>query len=69
MPKTSTLTKAHIIENITEAIGFTRIKTIETTEIMLELIKSIFVYGEDVLISGAVTRSSRSCWITLTKES
>jgi hypothetical protein len=40
MPKTGTLTKAHIIKNIAEAIGFTRIKTIETTEIMLELIKS-----------------------------
>ena len=40
MPKTGTLTKAQIIDNIAEESGFTRIKTIETTEIMLELIKS-----------------------------
>ena len=52
MPKTSTLTKAQIIENIAEANGFTRIKSVETTEIMLELIKSTLASGEDVLISG-----------------
>ena len=52
MPKTGTLTKAQIIEDIAEANGFTRIKSVETTEIMLELIKSTLASGEDVLISG-----------------
>ena len=52
MSKTGTLTKAQIIENIAEANGFTRIKSVETTEIMLELIKSTLASGEDVLVSG-----------------
>ena len=52
MPKTSTLTKAQIIENVAEENGFTRIKSVETIEIMLELIKSTLASGEDVLISG-----------------
>jgi hypothetical protein len=29
MPKTGTLTKSHIIDNVTEANGFTRIKSVE----------------------------------------
>jgi len=45
MPKTGTLTKAHIIDSIAETNGFTRIKTVETTEIMLELIKSTAGYS------------------------
>ncbi len=49
MPKTGTLTKAHIIDNIAKVNGFTRIKTLVTTEIMLELIKSTLESGEDVL--------------------
>ena len=52
MPKIGTLTKAQIIEDIAEANGFTRIKSVETTEIMLELIKSTLTSGEDVLVSG-----------------
>ena len=52
MTKTGTLTKAQIIEDIAEANGFTRIKSVETTEIMLELIKSTLASGEDVLVSG-----------------
>jgi integration host factor subunit alpha len=52
MSKTGTLTKAQIIEDIAEANGFTRIKAVETTEIMLELIKSTLASGEDVLVSG-----------------
>ena len=52
MPKTHTLTKAQIIENVAEENGFTRIKSVETIEIMLELIKSTLASGEDVLISG-----------------
>ncbi len=52
MPKIGTLTKAQIIEDIAEANNFTRIKSVETIEIMLELIKSTLASGEDVLISG-----------------
>ena len=52
MSKTGTLTKAQIIEDVAEANGFTRIKSVETTEIMLELIKSTLASGEDVLVSG-----------------
>ena len=52
MPKIGTLTKAQIIEDIAEANGFTRIKSVETAEIMLELIKSTLASGEDVLVSG-----------------
>jgi integration host factor subunit alpha len=52
MPKIGTLTKAQIIEDIAEVNGFTRIKSVETTEIMLELIKSTLASGEDVLVSG-----------------
>ena len=52
MSKIGTLTKAQIIENIAETNGFTRIKSVETTEIMLELIKSTLASGEDVLVSG-----------------
>jgi len=52
MSKTGTLTKAQIIEDIAEVNGFTRIKSVETTEIMLELIKSTLASGEDVLVSG-----------------
>jgi len=35
MPKTGTLTKAHIIDEIAETNGFTRIKAIETAKIMM----------------------------------
>jgi nucleoid DNA-binding protein len=34
-----TLTKAHIIDAVAEKRGFTRKKSIETVEILLELIK------------------------------
>ena len=52
MPKTGTLTKAHILEAVAEASGFTRKRSIETVEILLELIKQSLESGEDVLISG-----------------
>ncbi len=52
MPKKGTLTKAHIINAMIEQNGFTQKKSIETVEIMLELIKSNLESGEDVLISG-----------------
>ena len=47
-----TLTKAHIIDAVAEKNGFTRKKSIETVEILLELIKHTLETGEDVLISG-----------------
>ena len=50
MPLSGTLTKAHIVE--AEAIGFTRKKSIETVETLLELIKQSLASGDDVLISG-----------------
>ena len=47
-----TLTKAHIVQAVAEANGFTRKNSIETVEILLELIKRSLESGEDVLISG-----------------
>ena len=52
MPKLGTLTKVHIIDAVAEKNGFTRRKSIETVEILLELIKRTLEAGEDVLISG-----------------
>jgi len=47
-----TLTKAQIMEAVLKENRFTRKKSIETIEIMLEIIKSTLASGEDVLISG-----------------
>ena len=47
-----TRTKSHLIDAIAEQSGFTRIKSSETVETILELIKSTLAPGEDVLISG-----------------
>ena len=47
-----TLTKSQITDDIAEQNGFTRIKSTETVETILELIKSTIASGEDVLISG-----------------
>ena len=52
MPKSGTLTKAHIIDAVAEGNGYTRKKSIETVETVLELIKRSLESGEDVLISG-----------------
>ncbi len=52
MPLSGTLTKAHIIDAVAEKNGFTRKRSIETVEILLELIKRTLETGEDVLISG-----------------
>ena len=52
MPVKGTLTKAHIVDAVIEANGFTRRKSVETVETLLELIKSALESGEDVLISG-----------------
>ncbi len=47
-----TLTKSQITDAIAEQNGFTRIKSTETVETILELIKSTLSSGQDVLISG-----------------
>jgi integration host factor subunit alpha len=47
-----TLTKAHIVEAIAEQNRFTKKKSMETVETILELIKGSLVSGDDVLISG-----------------
>ena len=52
MPLSGTLTKAHIIDAVAERNGFTRKKSIDTVEILLELIKQSLESGDDVLISG-----------------
>ena len=52
MPKSGTLTKAHIVDAVAESNGYTRKKSIETVETVLELIKGSLESGEDVLISG-----------------
>jgi integration host factor subunit alpha len=52
MPKPGTLTKAHIIDEVAERNGYTRKKSIETIEILLELIKQSLESSNDVLISG-----------------
>jgi integration host factor subunit alpha len=51
-PKSGTLTKAHIIDAIAAGNGFTRKKSIETVETVLELIKQALESGDGVLISG-----------------
>ena len=46
------LTKSDLIDAIAEQNGFTKKKSSETVETVLELIKSPIASGEDVLISG-----------------
>ncbi len=52
MPLSGTLTKAKIIDTVAESNGYTRKKSVETVETVLELIKRSLESGEDVLISG-----------------
>ena len=46
------LTKAEIVSQLTNHLGFTKKQASETVETLLELIKSSLESGEDVLISG-----------------
>ena len=46
------LTKNDIVEEISTRNGFTRKKSIETVETLLEIMKNTHASGEDVLISG-----------------
>lgn len=47
-----TLTKAQLAEIIAEQNGFTRNKSIEIVENLIEIIKRTLENGEDVLVSG-----------------
>ena len=47
-----TLTKAQIIDAVADSNGYTRKKSMETVEILLELIKQSLESGNDVMISG-----------------
>jgi len=46
------LTKIQIIEKVMKRNGFTRKKSTETVETLLEIMKRTLESGEDVLISG-----------------
>jgi integration host factor subunit alpha len=46
------LTKADIVEAVQSEIGFTRHKSVQIVESLLELIKSNLESGDDVLFSG-----------------
>jgi len=46
------LTKNVIVEQIQTGLGFPKNKSVEITESLLELIKSSFASGDDVLVSG-----------------
>ena len=47
-----TLTKANIVEAVTEQIGYTKHQSSELIETLLETIKRTLESGEDVLVSG-----------------
>jgi len=47
-----TLTKAHIVDSVAEATGYTRNKSFEIVEILLELIKAALESGDNMMISG-----------------
>ena len=46
------LTKAQIVESISEQLEFTKRQSVEIVETLLEIIKKALESGEDVLISG-----------------
>ena len=47
-----TLTKEHLIESVYNNVGYSKNKSIELVESLLEIIKSTLESCEDVLISG-----------------
>ena len=47
-----TLTKANIVEAVSELIGHTKHQSSELIETLLEIIKRTLESGEDVLVSG-----------------
>jgi len=46
------LKKADIVDSVKDQIGFTRKKSVETVEALLEIIKSTLESGEDILSRG-----------------
>ena len=46
------LTKAAIIDRMTDELGIPKAKSIHVVESLLETIKSALVSGDDVLVSG-----------------
>ena len=46
------LTKADIIQNINQELGFPQKKSTELVEQLIEIIKSTLASGDDVLVSG-----------------
>ena len=50
MPET--LTKSQIVESISRENGFTKKKSVEAVENLLEIIKKTLESGEDILVSG-----------------
>ncbi|MBW2612426.1 MAG: integration host factor subunit alpha [Deltaproteobacteria bacterium] len=47
-----TLTKADIVEKLTDDLGFKKHQATQITESLLEIIKSTLEPGEDILVSG-----------------
>jgi integration host factor subunit alpha len=47
-----TLTKANIVDAVAEQIGYTKNRSVNTIETLLELIKRSLESGEDILVSG-----------------
>ena len=47
-----TLTKANIVDSINEQLGFSKKKSVETVDTLLEIMKKTLESGDDVLVSG-----------------
>jgi integration host factor subunit alpha len=47
-----TLTKADIVDTVTEKLGYSKIRSSEVIENVLEIMKKSLEEGQDVLISG-----------------
>ena len=47
-----TLTKAHIVEALTEHNGYAKKQSVNTIETLLEIIKRSLESGKDVMVSG-----------------
>ncbi len=52
-----TLTKAHIVEAVAEANGYTHKKSVETVETLLELIKSALESGHRIRSDSSTKKS------------
>ncbi len=46
------LTKIDIVETVAEQNGYTKVRSFEVVETLLEIIKSTLESGEDIMISG-----------------